>query len=180
MTAIGSIIGRGVDASKPSAGTAGRLYYSTDVSGGQLQRDNGSSWDSVEGAAGALTTSSAYLATDVTMTTNGTLYDAVSLSLAAGTWLLIGNLGYEAPATSDACTAVIQTSGGTVISSGVCFLTTVNGNMTVPVSAIVSPGTTTTYKLSGVADDNAAHIKASSVVNGQGNNGTYLLAVKVA
>lgn len=48
MTALSSIIGRGVVASRPSAGTTGALYYATDVSGGQLQRDNGSSWDSIE------------------------------------------------------------------------------------------------------------------------------------
>jgi hypothetical protein len=57
MATLSSVIGRGVVASRPAAGTTGQLYYATDVSGGQLQRDNGSTWDSIEfgGASGAVT-----------------------------------------------------------------------------------------------------------------------------
>lgn len=40
-----AIIMAGVAASRPAAGTAGRLYYATDTD--TLSRDNGSSWDSV-------------------------------------------------------------------------------------------------------------------------------------
>jgi hypothetical protein len=42
-----NVVMKGLDASKPTAGTAGRLYFSTDISGGTLYRDNGSSWDQV-------------------------------------------------------------------------------------------------------------------------------------
>jgi hypothetical protein len=47
MPILSSIIGRGLASARPAAGTAGRLYYSTDTA--ILERDNGSSWDSVEG-----------------------------------------------------------------------------------------------------------------------------------
>jgi hypothetical protein len=47
MTTLASVIGRGLASARPSAGTEGRLYYSTDTA--LLERDNGSSWDSVEG-----------------------------------------------------------------------------------------------------------------------------------
>lgn len=47
MAVLADIIGRGLAASRPAAGTEGRLYYSTDTA--ILERDNGSSWDSVEG-----------------------------------------------------------------------------------------------------------------------------------
>jgi hypothetical protein len=47
MVVLADIIGRGLAASRPAAGTEGRLYYSTDTA--VLERDNGSSWDSVEG-----------------------------------------------------------------------------------------------------------------------------------
>lgn len=50
---LGDVIGRGATGSKPAAGTAGRLYYDTTLS--RLERDNGSSWDVVEGAGAALT-----------------------------------------------------------------------------------------------------------------------------
>lgn len=50
MTALATAIGRGTNGSRPAAGSPGRLYY--DTTNSQLQRDNGSSWDSVEGAGG--------------------------------------------------------------------------------------------------------------------------------
>lgn len=50
MSRIGELIMRGTHASRPSAGIDGRLYYETDTN--TLYRDNGSSWDSVEGSGG--------------------------------------------------------------------------------------------------------------------------------
>ncbi len=47
---LSAVIGYGVTSSRPSAGTAGRLYYSTDD--GTMFRDNGASWDSVGGSGG--------------------------------------------------------------------------------------------------------------------------------
>ena len=55
MAILSTVIGRGVVASRPAAGSTGALYYATDVSGGQLQRDNGATWDSVEGAGSSAT-----------------------------------------------------------------------------------------------------------------------------
>lgn len=43
MTLLSAVILQGVAASRPAAGTAGRLYYSTDTQ--VLERDNGSTWD---------------------------------------------------------------------------------------------------------------------------------------
>jgi len=51
MATLGSVIGRGTLAARPAAASAGRLWFATDGSG-TLYRDNGSSWDSVEGAGG--------------------------------------------------------------------------------------------------------------------------------
>lgn len=69
MTLLASVVSRGVVASRPAAGITGQLYYATDVSGGQLQRDNGTTWDNVEGAptspaVSAKTASYTVLATD--------------------------------------------------------------------------------------------------------------------
>lgn len=47
MAKLENIIMRGLNADRPSAGTAGRLYYETDTS--ILYRDNGSAWESIEG-----------------------------------------------------------------------------------------------------------------------------------
>lgn len=51
MAKLGDVILRDALASRPAAGTEGRLFY--DTTNAVLYRDNGSSWDSVEGAGGA-------------------------------------------------------------------------------------------------------------------------------
>ncbi len=45
------VIGRGIVASRPAFGTAGRLYFATDDN--VLYRDTGSAWESVEGSVSA-------------------------------------------------------------------------------------------------------------------------------
>ena len=44
-------VAEGLDASKPSAGTAGRIYVATDTF--KVYRDNGTSWDTISSAAGS-------------------------------------------------------------------------------------------------------------------------------
>lgn len=51
MSALSTVIGRGTNGARPAAGNTGRLYY--DTTNSQLQRDNGSSWDSVEAPSGS-------------------------------------------------------------------------------------------------------------------------------
>ena len=75
MALLSSVIGRGVVASRPAAGSAGTLYYATDVAGGQLQRDNGSSWDSVGGGFLWVAKTSNYT---IAATDSGILGDATS------------------------------------------------------------------------------------------------------
>lgn len=45
MAVLGDIIGYGLASARPSAGTEGRLYYSTDSD--VLERDNGATWDTL-------------------------------------------------------------------------------------------------------------------------------------
>lgn len=54
MTLLSSIILRDTLANRPAAGTAGRLFY--DSTNSILYRDNGSSWDNVEGTGAGGTT----------------------------------------------------------------------------------------------------------------------------
>ena len=51
MSTLASVVIRDTLANRPAAGIAGRLFY--DTTNSQLQRDNGSSWDAIEGAGGA-------------------------------------------------------------------------------------------------------------------------------
>lgn len=50
MTKLNEVILRDTLANRPAAGVAGRLFY--DTTNNQLQRDNGSVWESVEGSGG--------------------------------------------------------------------------------------------------------------------------------
>ncbi|MEO7398394.1 MAG: hypothetical protein ABIW84_07510 [Ilumatobacteraceae bacterium] len=50
MTLLGTAIARGTLAARPASASAGRLYF--DTTNSIMYRDNGSSWDSVEGAGG--------------------------------------------------------------------------------------------------------------------------------
>ena len=54
MSILSAVISRGVLASRPAAGSPGRVYFVTDGTPG-LYRDNGSSWDSI-GESGAAVT----------------------------------------------------------------------------------------------------------------------------
>lgn len=50
MSTLASVVGKGVFASRPAAGIAGAIYYSTDT--GKIYRDNGATWDDVTPAGG--------------------------------------------------------------------------------------------------------------------------------
>lgn len=83
MTLLGDVIGYGLAAARPAAGTEGRLYYSTDTD--VLERDNGSTWDLIDIGAGAGVSS---LEADGA----GALTGAVTLSEGAGVTLTtVGN-----------------------------------------------------------------------------------------
>lgn len=53
MTTLASIVVRDSLVNRPAASIAGRLFY--DTTNSELQRDNGSSWDAIEGAGAAET-----------------------------------------------------------------------------------------------------------------------------
>ncbi len=98
MALLSNVIGRGVVASRPAAGSAGALYYATDVGGGgQLQRDNGTTWDSVEGTGGGgavtLTYATNALGSNTAVGTSLTSGPALA-GLAAGTWRVIAQVTF--------------------------------------------------------------------------------------
>jgi len=132
-----------------------------------------------------LTTVSAALSGDVTMTSAGIFYDGPSVSCVAGTWLLLSGVVITTAAGSPAnCTAKLW-DGTTVAAStevtlilggwpiGVCggFLS---------VAAIVTPGGTTTYKISAAQQAAGGLIKAATPDYGAGNNASYMRAVRLA
>ena len=133
-------------------------------------------WTQV-GSSSALTTATAALGADVAMTAGNTYYDTVSVSLAAGTWMLVAEV--EVVGANAIGISAKLWDGTTVFRSG-SFTVAVNtytGHITM--AAIVTPGSTTTYKISVAGNTTGGTAKAAMTLNGAGNNATALTAVKV-
>lgn len=174
------VIMQGVAGSRPAAGTAGRLYYSTDT--GVLERDTGAAWQSLGGTL----TASADLGADVSIPTAGTYVDGPSVSLGAGTWLIVGQV------TVRCITGTNGNAGGyaklwdgtTVWATGEQMGTQVDvTNNTIPVHAVVTLGGTTTVKISATVETTgfgAGTIKAALHANGAGNNASHIRAHRVS
>ena len=120
------------------------------------------------------TTASNLLAADVTLTNANTYYDGPSVSLGAGTWLVLGAISGDDGVTASIFTAKLW-DGSTVWASGQA-----NGyDVNIAVGATVALGGTTTVKISVATTSTSGKIKAATVVNGAGNNASWLTAVQI-
>jgi hypothetical protein len=169
-------------------GGSSTLAGDTDVSiaspvGGQVLGYSSalSKWVNQNQAGVAATTQTAQLGADVTMTSANTFYDGPSVTLPAGTWLLTGALSFTLTAAADDFSAKLW-DGTTVYASGGGARNSGGGSGTesVSLSAVVSPTTSTTYKLSGACGSAGAKIDAAVVTNGAGNNASYLRAIQLS
>jgi len=131
-------------------------------------------------SSSSITSQTANLGSNVTITNANTFYDGVTISLAAGTWLLIGTMYVDdASSTGGTVTAKLW-DGTTVTSSGEVYPVTSGAQIFITLSGIVSPTTTTTYKMSAATSQNIHIIKAAAVQNGAGNNANQINAIKIA
>lgn len=125
----------------------------------------------------ALSSSSDAPSANTTGTAN-TMVDVtgVSISLAAGTWLLMASMSVQC-STGTYCVGVITDSANTVLGSGQTTLE--NGVTTLAITpTIVTPGSTTSYKLRFVTGRNDSVVLQNDTVNS--NTVTRLVAVKIA
>lgn len=138
MTTFATLIGRGLLSARPAAGTPGALYYATDTS--TMYRDNGTSWDNVEGAGAALTVDevdgspSVANVTHITFS-NGTVTDNtgghVTVTNSGGGSGAAGELGY-----AEITAAVTTTSTTMVDATGLSVTVTVpSGGRAVRITA---------------------------------------------
>jgi hypothetical protein len=129
-------------------------------------------------AAASLSTASAQLGADVTLGSANTYYDGPSVSLAAGTWLLVAALMVQNTSSASDFTGKLW-DGTTVASSGqVSCASSYAGQL--PLCALVTPGSTTTYKVSVACSATGGKIKAAATNNPAGNTASTLVALKVA
>lgn len=131
------------------------------------------------GSGGSLSHASDQLSADVTMASANTFYDGPSVSLAAGTWMLIGGITVEEPGAIGFITAKLWDGASAIAASAESQASSAAWLVPMQLSGIVSPSATTTYKISAACTSAGASIKAAAPDNGAGNSAAYLYAVKV-
>jgi hypothetical protein len=130
-------------------------------------------------AWGALATASASLGADVPLGSANTWYDGPSVSLAAGTWLLLAHITVHDTAAAARFTARLW-DGSSVAASAEA--TTVGASLpgTLALAAVVTPGGTTTYTGTVAnATDGSGVLLAACPDNGAGNTASSLCAVRL-
>jgi hypothetical protein len=130
-------------------------------------------------AAAGLTSQSANLASNVTMTSANTYYDSVSISLAAGTWYIVAQTSIE-DGGGNGGRKTAKLWDGTTVSSSLDGTQPTGSTVALTLSAIVVPTTTTTYKVSVAASQGSQTILATASTNGAGANVSHISAVKIA
>ena len=138
---------------------------------------NAADWGTVP--AGTLTSLSSFIAAAITIS-SATATSLTSLSLTAGTWLVIG----MANALSKTAARPILVALNTAISITAILagaegnITATNHRVSLSFAKIVSPTATTTYYLVGYSPTNETQIQAA-LSAGSGNNVSGLVAVKL-
>ena len=132
------------------------------------------------GGSGSLTSATADQSADVTLS-GDTIADATgaSISLAAGTWVIIAALCISCSSGSTYCLMAITDGSNNKVfeardSVSTTSPTTLNGH------AIVTPGSTTTYKLRGQAGSGGGTIKIVKNPEGGSEIGTRISAIQLA
>lgn len=174
-------LGAGVAASRPTTPSLGSgvcgIYYATDTDVASLW--DGSTWNTLGGGGGVIGSDSAYAGSNTTMTSSNTFYDAVSLSLDAGTWLIMGT------ALALCASAASYTSklwDGTTVYVGIENTKGTGQFGVMSLTALVVLGSTTTVKISLAASAAGAVIYATPLNNntGIGNTATGIVALQIA
>lgn len=151
-------------------------------SGQGLYRYTGSAWSLIDGVAVSLTSASANLSGDVTLTNANTFYDGPSVSLAAGTWHVTGAVLLQTSNGSPTNITAKLWNGTTVAHSGETMMPATNGLDCINLSDVLTLTGTETWKISAATTGTGATgvILAACPHNGAGNNASYIHAVKIA
>lgn len=124
-------------------------------------------------------TVSAFLAANVTMTTANTYYDGPSISLTAGTWLVMAGVDCGNESTGAGQVAAKLWDGTTVYGTAEQNAPSAGVYATPFTSAVVALSGTTTLKISAATQQNGSIMRAALRVNSAGNNATHIMAFQI-
>jgi len=132
-----------------------------------------------------LSNSESFRTSDTTLTSANTYGDATYLSLAAGTWLITGNVTIESTNNNAQRITYKLWDGTTVYQAGESSSNAMGANtkgyVSIPISSLVVLGSTTTIKISIASTLNSSVIKATPADNNSGttNKATSIRAVRI-
>lgn len=169
VVTIGTTGGQTID------GASTRLL-NTQFSSVTLVSDNGN-WR-VSELDMPITTAQALLGAAVSMTNANTYYDGVSVSLAQGTWFIVA--GIQVQVGGSATHATAQLWNGTTAVASAQQTQGASWFVEITLSAIVTLGSTTTYKISAACSNTGGSILAAAATNPVGNNTTFITAIRIA
>ena len=123
-----------------------------------------------------LTTASSALASSLYLSSGSTYYDATTVSLSSGTWLVLGHVTwYNGLQIGTTARLVLRDSAGTEYARSITVSEHAYSNYPASVTAIITLAATTTIKLSGYSSNTNLYMYASA-----GERTTYIDAVKIA
>ena len=144
---------------------------------------DGTQWvDLSASGGGALSSASAALAADVSLTTSNQWYDGPGVSLAAGTWLVAATITQVRAATTAETIYGRISTGAVHYASTQMYHASVNGTgAALSLNALITLAATTTVKCQCAtsAGNTNSRMKAALTANGSGNNATMITALKV-
>lgn len=172
------------DSRRPDAHThgIGELTQSGATSGQVIAWD-GSAWAATTPTAAAITNATAALASDVALSVSNQWYDGPSISLSAGTWLVMAHATHNRAATTAATRFLRITNKTTHYASTSEYHPSVNpnsANLFVAATVVLASTTTIYIQAATSVGSSAELLKAATVTNGSGNNATQINAIKLA
>lgn len=128
---------------------------------------------------GGATVSENFLTGNVTMTSADTWYDGPSLTLAAGTYVLMGHIVVSSANTGVFFEARLY-DGTNVLDSPEGYQVDSGQNLNMAVVGTVVLSGSTTVKIQAASHSASGTIKASAAFNGTANKASHLVALKIA
>ncbi len=135
--------------------------------------------DGTNFTTGALSNSSSSLSSDITMSPANSWNTGPSISLDAGTWFITGTITITNPNGSAGNTTARLYNGSSTISSSESYTREDPLSTSISLSGIVTLLSTATISIDANGTQNNYVMRAAAVNNGEGNNASYINAIRI-